>query len=68
MLPMKYNTNKKVWITTSIVTEFTKALNAPMGMHGRNILLFAHNSASHTQDTPFVRHVEVLYCLSNCTY
>jgi hypothetical protein len=68
MLPMKYNTNKKVWMTTSIVTEFSKALNAPMGVQGRKILLFVHNCASQTQDTPFVRHVKVVYYPSNCTY
>jgi len=65
MLPMKYNTNKKVWMTTSIVTEFSKALNAPMGVQGRNILLFMHNCASHT---PFVWHVKIVYNPSNCTY
>jgi hypothetical protein len=54
MLTMKYNTNKKVWMTTSTVTEFSKALNAPMGVQGRNILLFVHKCASQSQDTPFV--------------
>lgn len=53
-LPMKFNTNKKLWMTTSIVTKFSKALNAPMGVQGTNILLSVHNCASHTQDTPFV--------------
>ena len=38
----KIQHNKKVWN----VTEFSKALNAPMGLQGRNILLFVHNCAS----------------------
>lgn len=48
---MKYFTNKKVWITTTISVEFLWAMDASTGVQGTNILLFADNSDTHPQHT-----------------
>jgi hypothetical protein len=58
---------KKAWITTTIFTEFLRALDASMGVQGRNILLFVDNCAAHPQDTLFLRNVKVVYYPPNCT-
>jgi hypothetical protein len=50
-LPVKYYANKKAWMTTTIFTEFLRALDASMGVQSRNILLFVDNCAAHPQDT-----------------
>jgi hypothetical protein len=60
-LPVKYYANKKVWMTTTIFTEFLRALDASMGVQGRNILLFVDNCAAHLQDMSFLRNVKVVY-------
>jgi hypothetical protein len=52
---------------TTIFTEFLKALDASMGVQGRNILLFVGNCAAHPQDTSFLGNVKVVYYPPNCT-
>jgi hypothetical protein len=64
---VKYFANKKAGMTTAIFTEFLRALDAFVGVQGRNILLFVDNCAAHPQDTSFLKNVKVLYYPSNCT-
>jgi hypothetical protein len=60
-VPVKYCANKKAWKTVTIFTEFLRALDASMGLQGRNSLLFMDNCAIHSQDVLFLRNVRVVY-------
>jgi hypothetical protein len=64
---VKYYANKKARMTTTFFTEFLRALDASMGVQGRNIFLFVGNCAAHPQDMSFLRNVKVVYYPPNCT-
>jgi hypothetical protein len=36
-LPVKYNTNKQLWMTSTIFTEFLTKMNTPTIVPGKNI-------------------------------
>jgi hypothetical protein len=54
-------------MTTTIWTEFVRALGAPFCVLGGDIVLFVYNHAAHAQDTPFLRNVQVVYNPPNLT-
>lgn len=60
-LNVKYITNEKAWMTMTIFTEILRAVQASMGVQGRNVLLFLGNCDAHPQDTSFLRNVKVMY-------
>lgn len=45
----------------TIFTEILRAVQAPMGVQGRNVLLFLGNCDAHPQDTSLLRNVKVVY-------
>jgi len=47
---------------TPILVEFLRALNASIGMQGRNILSFVGVGASQPQDTSFLQNMKFVYC------
>jgi hypothetical protein len=59
---VKYNANKKVWMNMIVFPEFLTALDIPMGVKSRKILLFVDNCAAHLQDSSFLSNVKVISC------
>jgi hypothetical protein len=46
--------------------EFLRALDASVGMQGRNILSFVGVGASQPQDTSFLQNMKFVYCPPHC--
>jgi hypothetical protein len=51
----------------TIFTEFLWALDASMGVQGRNILLFVNSCTSHPQSISMLRDVIFMHFIPNCT-
>jgi hypothetical protein len=64
---VKYYTNKIAWMSTAIFMEFLRVLDVSIGVHDVIILLSVDNSATHLQDTSFLRDIKFVYCPPNCT-
>lgn len=45
----------------TIFTEILRAVQASMGVQGRNVLLFLGSWNAHPQDTSILRNVKVVY-------
>jgi hypothetical protein len=48
-------------MTTTIIMEFLRVLNAFTGAQDKNILPFVDNCAVHLQDTLFLQNVKFVY-------
>ena len=59
-LPVKHCANTKAWMTTTIFTEFLRALSASMCVQGRKSLLFMDGCAIHSQGVSCLRKVNVV--------
>jgi DDE superfamily endonuclease. len=62
---MRYYANKKAWMTMDIFTEVLRAPDVSMGVQGRNVPLFAHNCATHLEDTSFLRNIKTVHYPTN---
>ena len=51
----------------TISTELLRALDASMGVQGRNILLFVNRCTSCPQSISILRNVKFMHFLPNCT-
>ena len=51
----------------TIFIVFLRARNVSIDMQGRSVLLFVDSCATHPKDMLFIRNMEVIYYLTNCT-
>jgi hypothetical protein len=57
----KYLANRRVWVTQNIFVVYLKALDAKMGAHNENILLFIDHCVARAQNMICLTNVKVVF-------
>lgn len=65
-LPVFWRSNKKAWMTCTIMEEWLKDFDRKMGMERRKILLFLDNACSHPKDICLI-NIQLIFLPPNCT-
>ncbi|CAB3253269.1 unnamed protein product [Arctia plantaginis] len=65
-LPVKYQNNKKAWITSELFADWLKEVNADMRAQKRKIIMFVNNCTAHN-NMPKLHNVTLLYLPANTT-
>lgn len=65
-LPVFWRSNKKAWMTCTIMEEWLKNFDRRMGMERRKILLFLDNASSHPKDIRLT-NIQIIFLPPNCT-
>lgn len=65
-LPVKYQNNKKAWMTSELFADWLKKVNADMRAQKRKIIMFVDNCTAHN-NMPKLDYVQLLYLPTNTT-
>ena len=64
-LPVKWQSNKKAWMTSAIMEEWIVSFNGRMKIQGRKVILFLDNETCHPRID--LSHVKLAYFPPNTT-
>nr|CAI5857987.1 unnamed protein product [Callosobruchus analis] len=64
-LPLEWESNKKAWMTTEIMTSWLKRFDEKMRKQNRKVLLFLDNATSHPKVT--LENVKIIFLPPNTT-
>lgn len=65
-LPATWTSNKKAWMTRSIMTDWLLDMDKRMGFQKRKILLFLDNAGSHHRELN-LKNIKIIFLPPNTT-